>query len=313
MSAACGQSPHVLVLGAGAIGGFLGARLIEAGARVTFLVRPARAERLRRDGLRILSEKQPFAAPVRVLTAVDDDRHGLILLACKAYDLDSAIAALRPAMGAQTRLLPLLNGLAHLDRLDAEFGAERILGGLCQLSVTLQDDGVIRHFGPHDRLIWGSRTPADPALPRWRALLAGMRSEVIESRDIHAAMWAKFAFIAALAGITCLLRGSIGAIAAAGGGALAQRLHRECADVAERSGHAIDPAQCEESMRVLVEPASALKASMLRDIERGARTEGVAILGDMLMRARGFGMDTPLLEAAARHVAVYEATRPGGR
>ncbi len=311
MSAAPDRNPRVLVLGAGAIGGFLGARLIEAGARVSFLVRPARAERLRRDGLRILSEKQPFAAPVRVLTAVEDDHHGLILLACKAYDLDSAIAALRPAMGAQTRLLPLLNGLAHLDRLDAEFGAGRILGGLCQLSVTLQDDGMIRHFGAYDRLIWGPRIPMDPVLPALRGLFAGMRSEVIESSDIHAAMWAKFAFITALAGITCLLRASVGEIVAAGGGGLAQQLYRECADIAERSGHAIAQAQREESRQVLAD--SMLKASMLRDIERGARTEGAAILGDMLLRARGFGMDTPLLEAAACHVAVYEATRPASR
>lgn len=99
MSAASGQNPRVLVLGAGAIGGFLGARLIEAGAWVSFLVRPARAERLRRDGLRILSEKQAFAAPIRVLTSAEDDHHGLIMLACKAYDLDAAIDALRPAMG----------------------------------------------------------------------------------------------------------------------------------------------------------------------------------------------------------------------
>jgi 2-dehydropantoate 2-reductase len=303
----------VLVLGAGAIGGFFGARLIEAGAQVTFLVRPARAERLRQGGLRIHSEKLPFAAPVRVLTAAGDDSHALILLACKAYDLDSAIDALQPAMGAETRLLPLLNGLAHLDRLDAEFGAGRVLGGLCHLSVTLQDDGAIRHLGAHDRLVWGPRTLTDPALPRLRALFAGMRSEVIESSDIHAAMWAKFAFITALAGITCLLRGSVGDIAAAGGGALAQRLYRECADVAERSGCAIARAQREESLRVLAEPASALKASMLRDLERGARTEGAAILGDMLLRARGFGMDTPLLEAAACHVAVYEAARPASR
>lgn len=313
MSAESDPAVRVLVLGAGATGGFFGARLIEAGAQVAFLVRPARAGRLQRDGLRVLSEKAPFAAPVRTLTAPEDDRYDLILLACKAYDLDAAIAALRPAMGARTRLLPLLNGLAHLDRLDAAFGAGRILGGLCHLSVTLQDDGAVRHFGALDRLVWGSRTPADPALPRLRALFAGMRSEVIESNEIQAAMWAKFTFIAALAGITCLLRGSVGDIAAAGGGALAQRLYRECADVAERSGCAIDPEQCEKSLRVLAEPASALKASMLRDLERGARTEGAAVLGDMLRRACSFGVDAPLLEAAACHVAVYEATRPGGR
>ena len=313
MSAGTDPAVRVLVLGAGATGGFFGARLIEAGAQVAFLVRPARAKRLQRDGLRVLSEKQPYAAPVRVLTAPEDDRHDLILLACKAYDLDAAIAALRPAMSAQTRLLPLLNGLAHLDTLDAEFGAERVLGGLCVLSVTLQDDGAIRHLGAYDRLVWGSRTPTDPALPRLRALFAGMRSEVIENSDIHAAMWAKFAFIAALAGITCLLRGSVGAIVAAGGGALAQRLYRECTGIAERSGHAIAAAQDEASMRVLAEPASALKASMLRDLERGARTEGAAILGDMLRRALAFGMDAPLLEAAACHVAVYEATRPASR
>ena len=129
---------RILVLGAGGTGGYFGGRLLEAGADVSFLVRPARAQRLAADGLRIISPCGDFSSSVKVLTLLDSAApFDLILLSCKAYDLDSAIAAIRPAVGANTRILPLLNGLKHFDVLDAAFGSEHVLGGLCHISVTL--------------------------------------------------------------------------------------------------------------------------------------------------------------------------------
>ncbi|MCE5233959.1 MAG: ketopantoate reductase family protein [Mizugakiibacter sp.] len=302
---------RVLVLGAGATGGWFGARLIEAGADVDFLVRPARAAALAANGLRIESASRPFAAPVRALGAVPADaRYDLVLLSCKAYDLATAIDAIRPAVGAHTRVLPLLNGLRHLDALDAAFGAPRVLGGLCHISVTLTADGAIRQFGALERLTWGARRADDPALPALRATLQRLPGDVREPADILAAMWEKFAFIAALGGITCLLRAPVGVIAASGeGAALARRLYAECAEVAAREGRPIDAAARAEAERILTAPGSPLKASMLRDLERGGRTEGEHILGDLRARAHRAGLDTPLLAAAHAHVAAYERQR----
>lgn len=300
---------RILVLGAGAIGGYFGARLVESGADVAFLVRPARAARLAVGGLRVHATRGDFGKPVRALTQVDG-HYDLILLSCKAYDLDAAIESIRPAIGANTLVLPLLNGLRHLDALDRAFGSGHVLGGLCHISLTLEDDGSIRQFGTLERLTFGSRNPAQRIPADVRDALLGLGSQVVESTGILGAMWDKFIFIATLAGSTCLMRGAVGEIVAtADGAALVKRFHEECAAIAARSGHALAPEAIEAARGILAAPGSPLKASMLRDLERGARTECEHIHGDLRERAIGFGIDTPLLAAALAHLRVYESAR----
>lgn len=299
---------RILVLGAGAIGGYFGARLIESGADVAFLVRPARAALLADHGLRVFAARGDFAAPVRAIVDVDAS-YDLVLLSCKAYDLDSAIASIRPAVGPATRVLPLLNGLRHLDALDGAFGPASVLGGLCHISVTLESDGAIRQFGTLERLTFGSRDGA-PVPAAIDAALRAIGPQAASSADVLGAMWDKFAFIATLAGGTCLMRGAVGEIVAtAEGAALLRRLHAECAEVAAHSGHPLADDAVEAALAILTAPLSPLKSSMLRDLERGARSEGEHILGDLRRRAGDFGLDTPLLAAALTHVRVYEAGR----
>ncbi len=302
---------RILVLGAGATGGYFGARLIEAGEDVTFLVRPARAASLAANGLRVHAARGDFARPVRAVSTVEAP-YDLVILSAKACDLASAIDAIRPAVGASTRVLPLLNGLAHLDALDAAFGAGRVLGGLCHISVTLDADGAIRQFGALERLTFGSRDgSAVPAAVR-DALLA-LGDPVVESTDILAAMWEKFVFIATLAGITCLMRGAVGAIVATpDGAALIRRLYDECVSIAAASGHAPGADAIAAAQATLTAARSPLKASMLRDIERGARTECEHVLGDLRRRAAVSGLDVPLLSAALAHLRVHEAARAAG-
>lgn len=300
---------HILVLGAGATGGYFGARLIEAGADVSFLVRPARAALLAQDGLRVHAACGDFARPVQAVTGIDRP-FDLVILSAKAYDLASAIDAIRPAIGPSSRVLPLLNGLAHLDALDAAFGAERILGGLCHISVTLEPDGAIRQFGTLERLTFGSRDAASPVPVPVRDTLLALGEQVHESADILAAMWDKFAFIATLAGATCLMRGSVGEIVATDDGvALITRLHEECAAVAAASGHPLTGSAIASARAILTAAGSPLKASMLRDVERGARTECEHVLGDLRRRAAVSGIDVPLLSAALTHLRVHEEAR----
>lgn len=300
---------RVLVLGAGSIGGYFGARLIQAGHEVVFLVRPRRAALLAERGLHLISEQGGFSAPVETTTVAGDGRFDLVLLSCKAYDLDSAIQAIAPAVGANTRVMPLLNGLRHLDALDAHFGEGRVLGGLSHISLTLDDDGTIHHFGALDRLTFGVRTAGDPHYPAIREALLGLRVEMLETDDVLTAMWEKFAHIATFAGMTCLMRASIGEIVRVEGNAVLLRLWAECADIASRAGHPVSQAGQSLSRKLLGDATSTLKASMLRDIERGARTEVEHILGDMLARAERHGVDSALLRAACVHVRAYEAKR----
>lgn len=300
---------RVLVLGAGATGGYFGARLIQSGADVTFLVRPARAAVLDRDGLHIHASREAIHLRVRAVCSIADCApFDLVVLSCKAYDLDSAIEAIAPAMAAGACVLPLLNGIQHLDRLDQAFGKQHVLGGLCHISVTLDPDGSIRQVGAIDRLTFGRR-PGNPSLkPVVRDGLLSIRAEVANSDDILAAMWSKFAFLAALAGATCLMRASIGEIVAVAGGAnLIRSLYLECAEVSRRSGHAMGETAIAEAIGMLTMPHSPLKASMLRDVEKKHRTEVEHILGDLLARAAALGVEAPLLGAACTQLRVHEA------
>lgn len=302
---------RALILGAGGIGGYFGARLVEAGHAVDFLVRPARAALLASTGLRVHSERGDFAGPVNAITAVDPTTHyDVVLVSCKAWDLESAITSITPAVGEPTRVLPLLNGVRHLDTLDAAFGPPRVLGGLCHISVTLEEDGSIRQFGALERLTFGSR---DGSLPVPETITSGLRSlgpMAVHSYDVTMAMWEKFAFITTLAGATCLMRGSIGEIVAtAEGAALVKRLYAECRVTADRCGYVLTDAAVAEAFRILTATGSPLKASMLRDLERCARTECEHILGDLRLRATANDLDTPLLSAALAHLRVYETSR----
>src|SRR5690348_13766353 len=148
----------MLVLGAGAIGGYFGGRLAEAGIDVTFLVRPRRREQLERDGLRIRSPRGDVDLRVKSVLAADlAPGYDVVLFTCKAYDLDSAMDAIAPAMNGRCAVVPMLNGMAHLTRLDERFGAASVMGGACSISVTLDKDGVIQHADPLQRVAFGER------------------------------------------------------------------------------------------------------------------------------------------------------------
>jgi 2-dehydropantoate 2-reductase len=308
---------RILVLGAGGVGGYFGGRLAAAGADVTFLVRPRRAAQLAADGLVIRSPAGDLVLPSpRMLTAgaVAAAPFDIVLLTCKAYDLAAAIDAIAPHVGSMTAVLPCLNGMAHLDALDARFGPARVLGGLCQIAATLTPEGEIRHLNDIHRVIYGERDRS--ASPRVAALAAAMAPANFASRpsdDILLEMWEKWVMLAPLAGMTCLMRGSVGDIVAADDGKrLAEQMIAECASVATSAGHAPREKVLAEARTRLTQPGSNFTASMLRDIERGGPTEGDHVLGDLIARARGYGLATPLLEIARCHVQVYERRRAAG-
>ena len=139
----------ILILGAGAIGGYVGGRLHQHGADVTFLVRPARQQAMQRDGLVIKSTKGDVVQKVKtVLKAGEGGPYDIVLLTPKAYDLDSAIEAIAPAVSANTTVVPLLNGMRHLDVLDSRFGKDKVVGGLARVGVAMSAEGHILHTSP---------------------------------------------------------------------------------------------------------------------------------------------------------------------
>jgi 2-dehydropantoate 2-reductase len=299
---------QILVVGAGAIGGYFGGRLLEAGRDVTFLVRPGRRAQLAASGLSIRSPLGDVDLPAPAVVTADAlrDRFDLILLSCKSYDLGEAIESFAPAVGPASAILPLLNGMGHLGLLDQRFGATRVLGGLCIISSSLDPSGRILHLNDLHTIAfgerYGSRSGRAAAIAK---AFEGVRIDARLSEAILHEMWEKWVFIAALAGITCLMRASIGDIVAAGGAGLATALLDECGAIAAAEGFRPAETAMERSRAMLTAPGSPLAASMFRDIERGAPTEGDHIIGDLLRRGAARGVAAPVLRIVDAHLRAY--------
>jgi 2-dehydropantoate 2-reductase len=302
----------MLVLGAGGIGGYFGGRLAQSGADVTFLVRPRRREQLERDGLRIASPVGDVT--LRVPTVVAEELragYDFVLLACKAYDLDSAMDAIAPAMDGRCAVVPLLNGMAHLDQLDQRFGKSSVMGGAASISVTLGKDGVIHHPDPLQRISFGERDRSKSA--RVQVLAQAFAKTSLDwelADDIEQSMWEKIVFLSILAASTCLFRANVGEIVRAPGGLAAiERAMAMNVEIATRDGHAPRPSALAFFRKNLTDPTSDRKASMLHDLESGAPVEADHIVGWMLDRARAHGLEHPLLEFALTSLKAYEARR----
>jgi 2-dehydropantoate 2-reductase len=309
----------VLMIGAGGVGGYFGGRLLQAGADVTFLVREKRARQLAERGLVIKSAVGDATLPVRTLTAADPGQpFDLVVISCKSYDLGSSMEAAAPHMAAGAGLaLPLLNGMAHIEVLRERFGRDRVLGGLCGIFATLLPDGtVVQMEGLPPRLSFGRfrdqidrNVLAEQAQAAERMFKpAHFTSARIE--PIERGLWDKWVVLAAMAAGTCLMRGSVGAIVSGDDGkAIMEEMLSETTSVAQAAGYAPSEERLSAARGILTAPGSAATASLLRDIQKGGATEGAHIVGDMLRRARAFGLATPLLRVANAHLQTYEAER----
>src|ERR1700754_927705 len=212
---------RILVIGAGATGGYFGGRLLQAGRDVTFLVRAKRAELLAKNGLVIKSPigDVTLREPPTVLAENLKTPFDIIILSCKAYDLDNAIASFAPAVGPDTAIIPFLNGMKHLDVLDAKFGIDRVMGGQCQIAATLDpQSGAILQLTPMHSMSFGERGAAKgDRAKRIEALLQGAMFDAKASDVIVQEMWEKWVFLATLAGSTSLMRAPAGHITAGRG------------------------------------------------------------------------------------------------
>jgi 2-dehydropantoate 2-reductase len=306
---------RILVLGAGALGGYFGGRLQQAGAEVAFLVRPRRAEQLARDGLVIES---PFGALRQQVETLAAARPGfdLVLLTCKAYDLDAAIEAIRPAMQAGTAVLPVLNGLSHVATLEAAFGRGAVLGGLAKIQATLAADGTVKHLNDWRWLTFGeldgSLSPRVQALAALASRAQGMVAEAVP--DIMARMWEKLVHLGTSAIGTVLMRANTGEIARARGGvAFMQGLLARNAAIATAQGYPVRESFLKDMGAVFADPKGGYSTSMLRDLEAGGRTEADHILGFLLQAAQAAGVPEEIHAAALLHARAYDQRREAGR
>jgi 2-dehydropantoate 2-reductase len=289
---------RILVVGAGAVGGYFGGRLVEANRDVTFLVRAQRAEQINREGLQIVSPHGNLTVHPKTVTA---DRitgsYDVILLSVKSYALSGAMDDFRAAVGPETMVLPVLNGMRHMDLLVSRFGEQAILGGVCKVATEMDKEGRIEQLADFQSLAYGELDGhTTRRLQGLDETFRGAGFDAAISNQILPAMWQKWVQLAAVGAITCLL----------GGAALSVSSLRECADIAKACGYPQSGAFLEQLTLELTAQGSQMTTSMYRDLIKGAPVEADSILGDLLERGRKIGLTTPLLDAAFVNLAIYQ-------
>lgn len=301
-----------LVLGAGGVGGYFGARLTEGGVDTTFLVRPARRDRLLSGGIKIQSDffDDADVPEVQAITAEEIEApYDVILVTCKAYQLDDAMETIAPAVGPDTAILPVLNGMKQIDLLGARFGADRVLGGTTYIGARLDaETGDIVHFGDFHRIAFGEMGGGtSDRVEAIAALNDAVKFDLDMSEDISQVLWDKFAMLCAMSSVNTLTRGTVGEILdTPSGHEFLTAALTECRETADALGHTVSDKTIALYEKMFSTQGSKFASSMLRDVLAGKRTEGDHIIGDMVDRAQAAGLHTPIILAARAGLAVHE-------
>ena len=302
----------ILVVGAGATGGYFGARLAQAGRDVTFLVRPHRAGQLRERGLRIVGPGAGAGAgqvvrPDLVMAGELTGPVDVVLLSVKATALDQAITDFAPAVGPQTMVVPFLNGLAHLAVLNKRFGESAVLGGVILIATQLNGEGDIVQLSPPASLIIGTQDGASTSrLQAAFEQLSGAGFDASISDEIIARMWQKWVFVATIGALTCLMRGTVGEIVAVPGGPdLGPAMLAEASAVAAAAGYPIPADAIESTTRMITQAGSPVNSSLSRDVAEGQPAEVEQVLADLARRGAGHGVKTPLFDLATMQLRIY--------
>jgi 2-dehydropantoate 2-reductase len=300
---------RILVVGAGAVGGYFGALLAKANRDVTFLVRQKRAEEIAAKGLQIVSPRGDLTIRVKTSTAAKiASPYDVILLSVKSYTLGSAMNDFAPAVGPQTMILPMLNGMRHMDLLSARFGNHALLGGVCLVATELDAENRIIQLADFQNITFGELNgERSTRVQQLYATLQGAGFDTSISDQTLKDMWQKWVQLASLGAVTCLLRGNIGEIVAVPGGAEISlvALH-EAAAIAAACGYPQTPEFLEKKSADHTAPGSPLTSSLYRDLKKNAPVEVETIIGDIIERGKKFGIHAPTLQAAFVQLTIYQ-------
>ncbi|WP_017436071.1 2-dehydropantoate 2-reductase [Saccharococcus caldoxylosilyticus] len=300
---------RVLVVGAGAVGGYFGGRLLEKGVDVTFLVRERRKKQLQERGLVIHSvHGDAVLSPKLLVTGEQAEPFDVVIFSNKAYHLPEAIRDAKPYVGEATMILPLLNGMAHMDMLWKEFGKDNVLGGLCFIEATLNENGeIVQTSASHDVRFgeWsGERTERVLALEQ---LFSGCKARFRLSEHIVIDMWNKYLFIATMSGVTTLFRAPIGPIRSGEyGQEIVGGLLREIAAVMQAHGAPLTEEMIDQQLAQLNKIEATMKSSMQRDMEKGQLIEADHLQGYLLSLAKQYEIETPLLKVVYHNLEIYK-------
>ena len=300
----------ILVVGAGAIGGYFGGRLMEKGEDVTFLVREKRKKQLEENGLVIGSVHGDLQLKTRTLLSGDfTGDFDVILLSTKAYQLDSAIVDIRPYVTQNTLILPLLNGISHLEKLIQTFGEDKILGGLCFIESTLDETGKVLQTSPAHDLVFGERSgEKTERILALQESFNGTKADFRLSENIEQEMWHKYLFITTLSGVTSLFRSPIGPIRDQEFGLRkTHSLLQEISSIMRRIQAPIADNAEEIQLAKIMQLSFTMKSSLQRDMEKGVSTEAEHYYGYLQHLAKKNDLSTPVLDSVYANLKIFES------
>ena len=289
---------RIAAMAAGAVGGYFGARMAAAGHDVFFIARGAHRDAIQKNGLRIESVHGDLHLPKPNVTD-DPAKVGpvdIVLFAVKLWDTETAAAAARPLVGADSRLITFQNGIDSVERISAILGAERVVGGAAAIATTITSPGIIKHTSQFASFRFG-RADKKPDVRLDALVDAGKAAklDIALSPDIERDLWQKFIFLTAMAGSTASLRSPIGPIAADPElRGFFRALMEEAFAMGKTKGVSLDKAFLDDRMAFVtskIEPG--MKASMAHDLERGNRLELDWLAGKVRALGRELGIPTP--------------------
>ncbi|MDU5472134.1 MULTISPECIES: ketopantoate reductase family protein [unclassified Pantoea] len=302
---------RILIVGAGATGGYFGARLAQAGRDVTFLVRERRFRQLSENGLVLrtpqgVEKLQPQLAQAGSLRGPYD----LIILTVKSFALAQAIEDIAPAVGEQTLIMPILNGMRHFDTLRDRFG-DKVIGGLVKINATLGEQGEVVRMTSLHQIYYGALDGRNDArLQRVDEALRAASVDAFFSENIIGELWEKWLLLSTLGAFCCLARGDTQqALTAEGGEALLRGLFSEVLATITADGYQPRPAVTAKILELLSNPATPMTSSMYRDLSQGFDIEAEQVIGDLVTRAARNGVSVPLLNAVNVNLQVYLKSR----
>jgi 2-dehydropantoate 2-reductase len=298
------------VVGAGGVGGFFGARLARAGADVAFLARGPHLDAIREHGLRVRSPEGDLVVHAEATSdAGEIGACDAVLFCVKSYDAESAIPELRPLVGEGTAIVPLLNGIDHVDLLAEAVGCEHVLGGMAAVFAERTEPGVVVHHGGPDTITFGELDGARTA--RAERLLelcrgAGIAEDL--SADILSVMWRKLAFICAQAGLTAVTRLPLGELRDTPAAfALYRRVLEEVLSVARAEGVSIRDGTAEQLLEFAQTLEPHVFSSLHDDLVAGRRMELEALHGAVVRHAERHALSVPACEAVYALLAPWAA------
>jgi 2-dehydropantoate 2-reductase len=301
----------ILIVGAGGIGGYFGARLIQTGADVTYLLREKRQKLIQEQGLCIETPTGNFVVhPQTVRAEALQPIYDLIILAPKAYDLADSLQSIAKASSGGV-ILPFLNGLTHLQILDQAFGKSRVMGGVAHIGAMITENGSIKQLTDLNVLTVGHRSDAHRELAqKFHQICDLAEFKNIYSDNIEQGLWDKWVFLATLAGMTTVTKGNVGQITVSPyGKTLTERMYQECCAIAKAHQFPIIGTSQSKALELLTQKDSSFSASMLRDLNSHHKTEHEHVLGEMIRLGEQYSVNSDLLKLAYTHMTIEEKNK----